>query len=238
MQKLLTAVLALSFGVAYAQTPAEKTAKPAGEKPAAAAPGAKATKTKTTTTKTTTKAPAAEKGTTAGEKPAAAEMPEMTPPKPGPETEALKPFSKSLSSTGTVPAGAWAPNSPEMPTKGRATCKWVLNKLWVSCDIKETTGKGKQAMKWEGNWVFGYDVGAKAYRGTMTDNWGMQTAMKGTLEGSKMTWESGEIQMMGHPTKIRITEDATNPKAIQFTSEHEVNGKWVVDETAVHKTRG
>lgn len=229
MQKLLTAVLALSFGVAYAQAPAEKTAKPAGEKPAAKTAGTKPA------TKAATKAPAGEKA--AAGTPAAGEAPAMTPPKPGPETEALKPFSKSLSSTGTVPAGAWGAN-PEMPTKGRATCRWVLGNLWIQCDIQETTGKGKQAMKWQGHWVFGYDFAEKGYRGTMTDNFGMQVPLKGTLEGSKLTWESGEVQMMGHPTKIRITEDATDPKAIKFTSEHEMNGKWVVDETAVHKTRG
>lgn len=230
MQKLLTAALALSFGVAYAQAPAEKTAKPAGEKPAAKSAGAKPA----------AKAPAAGEKAAAPGAPAAAtaQAPAMTPPKPGPETEALKPFAKSATSTGTVPAGAYGTN-PEMPTRGRANCKWVLGKLWVSCDVQDTMGKGKQAMKWQGNWMFGYDYGDKGYRGVMTDNFGTQTEMKGTLEGSKLTWESvGEVEMMGHPTKIRITQDATDPKAIKFTSEHEANGKWVVDETAVHKTRG
>lgn len=234
MHKLLTAALALSFGVAYAQAPAEKTAKPAGEKPAAKTAG-----TKPAATKPATKAPAAEKGaaTTAGKTPAG-EAPAMTPPKPGPETEALMPFSKSITSTGTVPAGAYGAN-PEMPTRGRATCKWTLDKLWISCDIQDTMGKGKQAMKWAGHWIFGYDFGDKGYRGVMTDNWGTQTEMKGTLDGSKLTWESvGEVDMNGKPTKIRITEDATDPKAIKFTSEHQADGKWVVDETAVHKTRG
>lgn len=233
MQKLLTAALALSFGVAYAQTPAPRTAKPAGEKtmPAGGQKAAPAGEQKA--------APAGEKaapGAPAAEKPA--EMPAMTPPKPGPETTALKPFAKSATITGSVPAGAWAPNSAEVPTHGRATCKWVLNKLWASCEIQETWGKGKQATKWEGNFLFGYDLGEKAYRGVMTDNFGMQTPVKGTLEGNKLTWESGEVKMMGHSTKIRVTEDATDPKKIQYTSEHQVNGKWVVDETAVFKTHG
>src|SRR5689334_22056280 len=55
-------------------------------------------------------------------------------PKPGPETEALKPFAKSVTWTGKVPAGAFG-NNPELPSKGKATCKWILNNLWVSCDM-------------------------------------------------------------------------------------------------------
>ena len=41
---------------------------------------------------------------------------------------------------------------------------------------RTTTGTGKTAMKWMGHWVFGYDVTAKGYRGTMSDNMGMMMA--------------------------------------------------------------
>src|SRR5262245_22331061 len=173
MNKLLIAVVALSFGTAYAQKPeTTKTEKPAGAPPAAGAAPTKAEK------------PAP------GAPPAGAPAAEMAPPKPGPETEALKPFVKNVTSTGTVAAGAMGPNSPEMTTKGKGTCKWVLNNLWGSCDFEETTGTGKTAMKWSGHWVFGWDFMAKGYRGVMTSTMGNQMRMKGTLEGAKLTWET------------------------------------------------
>src|SRR5258706_16152981 len=75
--------------------------------------------------------------------PAAADM---APPKAGPETSALKPFMQNFTWTGTARAGAMAPGSPEMPTKGKATCKWAMGNLWAMCDLEDTAGTGKQAM--------------------------------------------------------------------------------------------
>lgn len=211
MQKVLTAAIVLSFGVAYAQAPSGKSAKPTAEKPAAAAPAS-----------------------------GAAAKPEMTPPKPGPETEALKPFAKSFSMTGTVPANAMG-NEKELSTKARGTCKWVAGNMWVACDIDETVGTGKTAQKWAGHWVFGYDYAAKSYRGVMVSSMGEHMGMNGTLEDKKMTWESmHEMKGLppGMPTKLRITEDATDPKAIKFTEEGWVGGKWVTSTTATMKPRG
>jgi hypothetical protein len=179
------------------------------------------------------------------DKPAAAAAPagappaDMAPPKPGAETKALEPFAKSVTWTGKVPAGAMMPGMPEMPSKGKATCKWIINGLWSVCDLEDNVGTGKQAMKWQGHMVSGWDFGAKEYRGTMVDNWGISSNMKGKLDGAKLTWESmGEIMMMGQPTKIRITMDATDPKAIKFTGEHTVKGAYVVDEETVMKPAG
>jgi hypothetical protein len=127
----------------------------------------------------------------------------------------------------------------EMATKGKATCKWVLNNLWVVCDIEDVAGTGKDAKKWMGHWVFGWDFAAKGYRGTMTGSFGAQQQMKGTLEGAKMTWETmTEMKVPGMPSKFRFTEDATDPKAIKFTEEGFMNGKWMVHGTATHKPVG
>ena len=93
-------------------------------------------------------------------------------------------------------------------------------------------------MKWMGHWVFGYDTATKSYRGVMVDNMGMMMPMKGTLEGSKMTWEStGEMKVPNMPSKMRFTMDAADPKNIKFTEEGEMNGKWAVHSTATHKMR-
>src|SRR5262245_47697531 len=100
MNKLLSAAVVLSFGIAHAQTKTEKPATPPPtktEKPATPPSGAAAL-------------PAA--AAPAGGAPA-----EMTPPKPGPESEALKPFAHNVQATGTIPAGAMGPNAPETSTK-------------------------------------------------------------------------------------------------------------------------
>lgn len=223
MNKLLIAVSLCTFGLAHAQSgttakPAAPAASGAAAKPAASGAAAKPA----TPPSGATAAPA-----------------EMAPPKPGPETEALKPFAHSVTTAGTIHAGAMGPNSPEMPTKGKATCKWVLGNLWVACDIEDTAGTGKTAMKWAGHLVFGWDFAAKGYRGTITDNMGMQVAFKGTLEGAKLTWETvGEMKVPNMPTKSRMTLDATDPKAIKFTEEGMMGGKWVPMSSSVHKVAG
>src|SRR5690349_4109435 len=54
---------------------------------------------------------------------------EMAPPKPGPETMALKPLATTLTLAGNVPANAMGPGSPAMPSKGSHSCKWSADKL-------------------------------------------------------------------------------------------------------------
>jgi hypothetical protein len=136
---------------------------------------------------------------------------------------------------GTVPANAMG-NPAELPTKAKTTCKWVAGGFWVSCDIDETVGTGKTAMRWQGHWTFGYDLAAKAYRGVMFSSEGQHMAMKGTLDGSKIVWESAqEMKVPNMPSKLRITEDAADPKAIKFTEEGLMNGKWAPLTSAVEK---
>jgi len=196
MNKLLIAVTLCSFGVAYAQAPSGKTAAPASGKTAAPSGG--------------TAAPAAGM--------------EMTPPKPGPEQDAIKPLVKGGTGTGEH----MMPDGKAMPSKAKSTCKWLPGNMWAACDIEETVGTGKTAMKWQGHMVFGYDTAAKAYRAYMMDSWGMSDRMKGTLEGTKMVWESmDEMKIPNMPSKSRVTEDFTEPKTDKLTFEGMMNGKWV-----------
>lgn len=154
----------------------------------------------------------------------AAAAPEMTPPKPGADQDALKPFIKSGSYTGT----RMMPDGKEMPEKGKQTCKWLPGGMWASCDIDMSTGTGKTATKWMGHLVFGYDTMAKGYRAVMTDNFGMMGRMKGTLDGKKMVWESmDEMKVPNMPSKERVTDDASDPKAEKMTFEGYMNGKWM-----------
>jgi hypothetical protein len=225
MRNVLVVGLLFAFGNAFAQPTG-------GDKKPAPAPAAKPAEKP---------APAAKPA----EKPAAgapaAAMEPPPPPKAGPETDALKPFApKSATMTGKSPAGAYGPNSPEMATKGKVSCKWIMNNLFAMCDIEDTMGTGKTAMKWMGHQMMGWDFGAKEYRSTMVDSFGGVVMMKGKLEGSKLSWESmTDAYMMGQPTKFRISFDATDPKAIKMTGEHTgPDKKWVVDEESVIKAGG
>ena len=209
MNKLVLALTLCSFGVAYAQSGG--TAKPA------TAPSGK------------TATPPS--GTTAG-------APPMEMPKPGPDQEALKPFVRSGSYTGTH-VGM---DGKDMPSKGKQTCKWLPGGMWASCDIDMTTGTGKTAMKWMGHLVMGYDTMAKGYRAVMTDNMGMMGRMKGTLEApGKMVWESMDEMKNappGMPSKERVTDDATDPKAEKMTFEGWMGGKWVQTGAGTFKGHG
>ena len=226
----LLGALAFATGEVAAQektTAAPATASPAKpEKPAKTTPGAATTKT--------SKAAKTAKGEKAatGEK-AAAAAPAM--PKPGPETAALKPFVANLNWTGTVKAGAHGPDSPEMATRGHQRCRFIQGNFWAQCELQDTVGKGKAAMKWKATELVGYDLGSKGYVSYIVDDLGNAMAMKGTLEGQKLTLE-GEGMMNGEPVKERITMDATDPKAIHFTDERSVKGgPMTVTQEAVMK---
>jgi hypothetical protein len=207
MNKLVIAVSLCTCGVAFAQ--AGKSEKPGGAAPSGAAVAPSRT---------------------------AATPPAMEVPKPGPETKALEPFAKSNTSTGT----AMMPDGKETPTRGKSTCRWIDGGMWVQCDIEETAGTGKTAQKWLGHWVFGYDQMAKGYRGVMFDNMASMMRVKGTLEGSKLTFESmDELKGppgMPMPTKMRFSQDATDPKNIKFVEEWYLNGKWTQHGTGTFKT--
>jgi hypothetical protein len=164
-------------------------------------------------------------------------MPMM--PKPGPETLALKPLIGALVTSGEVKAGAMGPSSPAMPAKGTHTCKWILDNLWVLCEIEDTAGAPPKAMTWKGQLIAGWDFEAKAYRGAIADNMGTINMMSGKLEGQKLVWDSSGT-MMGKPVKYRITLDFTDAKAIKFTDERQYGGSgpFVLAEEGVMKPAG
>ena len=181
---------------------------------------------------TTKPAPA---GKTAAPASGGTAAPAMEMPKPGPDQDALKPFAKSGTGSGTHVGQ----DGKEAATKGKQTCKWLPGNMWAACDIDETMGAGKSAMHWMGHWVMGYDTMAKAYRGFMTDNMGMSGRMKGTLDGAKMVWESmDEVKVPGMPSKERVTEDVSDPKVDKLTFEGWMNGKWMPTGTMTMKLSG
>lgn len=228
MTKKLISMLVLTSAVGFAAAetktaPTKGPAPAAGTKPAPAAGAAKPTPAPAPMK------PAPVPAETKTTPPAGDAM--MTPPKPGPETMALGILAGGGSWTGKTMAGAMGPGSPEMDVKGSASCKWVLNKLVLQCNVKETMGTGKTAMKMEGVMHASWDFSVNDYRATWADNMGGTMLMKGKMEGTKFSLESlGDFyMMMGQPMKMRITWDWTDPKAATLTTEMAMGkgGKWM-----------
>lgn len=217
---LLVAGLTLAFGTSNVRAQAPK----AEEKKAANAE------------KKDAKADAKADKKDAGGAPAGAGAPpKMEAAKPGPETAALKPFTGNASWTGVMKAGAMGPGSPEMATKGKMKCGWIMGGLWAMCDIEDGPAAPKSFV-WKGHWIVGWDNEAKEYRGSIFDNMGSSANMKGKMDGQKLVMESPEAMMMGMPMKMRMTWDATDPKAVKFTEERSVKGgPWTVAGESTYK---
>jgi hypothetical protein len=161
----------------------------------------------------------------------------VAPPKPGAEMKALAPIASNYTWAGTIKAGAMGPGTPEVKSKGKQHCKWIMNGLWAECDIEDTAGEGKAAMKWMGHMDFGWDVENKGYRMVGVDNMGTAYLLNGKAEGPKFVFESAaDTLFMGQPIKYRFTFDTTDPKAIKFTDERSMKGgPWMVAEEATFK---
>ena len=170
-------------------------------------------------------------------KPAA--PPEM-PPKPTEETKKLSFLVGTFNGTGKLEKGAMGPDSAEMTSKSKQTCKWALGNLWVVCDISDTAGAGKTAMTWMGHMLIGYDLEAKQYRNVGADNMGTAYDLNARIEGNKLVMESAhDVMMMGMPVKFRFTYDFTDPKALKFTDERSMKGgPWQLAETTTFKKAG
>lgn len=155
--------------------------------------------------------------------------------KPGPETQAIKRFTKNASWEGHLPAGALGMNAPAMATKGFLKCKWCVNDLWLVCEVEDVMGTGPDARVWKAVWVSGWDFGHREYRGAIFDSFGNSSMMRGKLDGDRLIFESmDDVIMHGVPTRLRFTFDASPPRGVKFTAEHTVNGVYVVDEQEVH----
>jgi Protein of unknown function (DUF1579) len=221
-----------SFAIAWAVVAtftlylSNASGQPAKAEPAKAAPAAKPEAAK----------PAAKPEAA---KPEAAKPPEM-PPKPGEETKKLQFLAGTMNGTGKVEKGAMGPDSPEMTSKAKHSCKWMLGNLWLACDISDTAGTGKTAMTWMGHMMVGYDMQEKKYRAVGVDNMGMAFDLNGTMSENKFVMESErESMMMGTPVKARFTFDTTDPKAIKFTEERSMKGgPWMLAETVTFKKGG
>lgn len=166
---------------------------------------------------------------------AVAQAPGEAMPKPTEASKAIAMiFGRSATWTGTVPVGAMGPNSPAMPSHGKANCHPAFGGFCYVCDVEDLMGSGKEAMTWKGHVVVGYDLASSSYRGFSADNMGALTTYDGTLDGKKFSLETpNEVMMMGQKMKDRLTWDATDENNIKFTDEHQMGGgPWTMFESS------
>lgn len=153
--------------------------------------------------------------------------------KPGPEIKALNRFLWNGTWTGKVEAGGMGPGSPEMEGKGRATCRWILDDLWLSCRFEQDQFvKGRKIIVWKAEWIIGWDVMAQEYRAVGVDNNGVAFIFRGEVRDDQLVMESlGDV-----PVKLRFTWNAQDPKAVTWKNEMSVAGNpWSLIEEYVLK---
>ena len=141
--------------------------------------------------------------------------------KPGPETKALMRFLWNGTWTGTVKAGGMGPGSPEMEGRGRASCRWILDGLWLSCHFEQDQFiNGRKILTWQAEWIIGWDIMAQEYRAVGADNNGVAFIFRGDVKGDRLVMESlGDI-----PVKLRFTWDAQDPEAVTWKNEMSIGG--------------
>lgn len=126
---------------------------------------------------------------------------------------------------GTMRPGALGPGSPELPTTGTLSGRGIADGFWYLCDIKSTAGAGEQALTWKGHFVAGWDASTEAFRAVLVDNLGMLVTLTGELGQDSFVATSVEaLPLMGQMTRARFTWDFTDPHAIAFTNEHQIDG--------------
>ena len=166
----------------------------------------------------------------------------LGPAKPGLETEALKKFfpdGANVTWIGTVKEGGMGPGSPKMTAKGKGTFKWIMNGLWAMVDMEQDQFvAGKKTLTWKAHMVVGWDFSAKAYRAIVADSNGSTALFNCEIEGDKFIMRADAI-IMGQPTKIRMTQDHTNPQAVAWKNEYSVNnGPWrLIEEYEIKRAQ-
>lgn len=148
----------------------------------------------------------------------------------GPEMAALAPFYRDWSWTGTIQAGGMGPGSPEMSGEGRAVCRLIQDGLWYDCHFEQDQlmTDGTFVLKWQLNWVTGWDRTAGEYRASSADNNGPSLAIyRGHLEGNRLTYES---LREGYP-RIRLTWILTGLDQATWRNEFTLDGQsWSLIE--------
>ncbi len=140
---------------------------------------------------------------------------------PGVETRSLALFNRTFRWTGGIPPNAAGPGSPGMETEGRLTGAWILDGLWLSCEVEQDQYvQGQKMLTWKARLLIGWDMVAQEYRAVGVDSNGVSFLFGGEIEGDRLVLYS----VRDAPAQLRFTWDISDPNAIVWTSEMSIDG--------------
>jgi hypothetical protein len=121
--------------------------------------------------------------------------------------------------------GALGPSTPALSTTGTISGRKITGGFWYSYDIESTATAAHTALTWKGHLVLGWDPQARAYKGVLVDNIGMLVPLTAELSATTLVATGTQaLPLLGRLTRPRFTWDFTDPAAIAFTNEHQVDG--------------
>ena len=148
----------------------------------------------------------------------------------GPEMDALAPFYRDWTWTGTISPGGMGPGSPEMTGRGNATCRRAQDGLWFMCDFSQDQylPDGTFVLRWQLHWVAGWDGNAGEYRASSADNQGPNLAIfRGCIDGDRLVYETLQDTL----PRIRLTTLLHDPTHATWRNEVSLDGQsWVIIE--------
>jgi len=150
----------------------------------------------------------------------------------GAEIEALRPFHRDGTWSGTIHAGGMGPGTPIQIARGSASHRWIQDGRWVVGDYEQDQllEDGTYILKWQLHWVCGWDPMASEYKATIADNYGRAELLHGRIEGDRMTFESS-----GHePPHIKLTWELLTDETILWRNEMSLDADaWMLIEDYV-----
>ncbi|HSW41881.1 MAG TPA: DUF1579 family protein [Patescibacteria group bacterium] len=148
----------------------------------------------------------------------------------GSEMEALAPFYRNWTWTGTIQAGGMGPGSPAMSGDGQAVCRLIQDGLWYDCDFEQVQllSDGTFVLRWQLHWVAGWDRLAGEYRASSADNNGPSLAIyRGRIDGERLVYESISDAL----PRIRLTWILMDPHHATWRNEFTLDGEtWSLIE--------
>lgn len=151
---------------------------------------------------------------------------------PGAEMEALRPFHRDGSWSGTIHAGGMGPGTPTQLARGKAVHRWIQEGRWVVGDYEQDQllEDGTFVLEWQLHWVCGWDPMASEYKATIADNYGRAALLRGQIEGDRMIFESTGNE----PPLLKLTWELLSDGNILWSNELSLDGdSWLLVEDYV-----
>lgn len=158
------------------------------------------------------------------------------PSAPPPELDALRPFFFDCTWEGTVYANMQAPGSPEMVAVGAATCRWILDGLWLAQEAwQDQYHNGQKLLAWKLNMIAGWDKFAREYRAVLVDSNGVSALLRGEIDGRRLVMTPiGLAPGAGQVASLRFIWEVLESGEVTWRNEASIDGSpWMLIEDYV-----